>query len=359
MKIRQQIQGKINNIGTKNLLKTFSGIMLIFLVFVLNGFLSFIVVGFEWQRILTSGYWANFGLLSASEILVMYGMFLIQRTKDLQNPKVTDLQKEINKKRNVVYGADRVADAEDWLREIYNYKQRLLIYEKKIKSMYDKIRAVEPKQPVEPKESDANYKKKLRKYKANQKRYESRLKKYNKALDKKKYLQKQLEFIKIDKERMKLLINHASNVEIEKFNKQLENEDYLFNTAKIRYTDVYWGSLLSDIDVQGNKNATPHFNERSEVSKSLSRTIGIGCVVSAFTSALVAVGIGDTGWGFWINLVLNCAILITFLVRGIILSKNIILGKYFKALETRKAIYVAMLKDLGLSKIIIEGEEDE
>lgn len=339
MKIKQQIQGKINNIGTKNLLKTFSGAMLILLVFILNGFLSFIVVGFEWNRILTSGYWANFGLLTASEILVMYGMFLIQRTRDLQNPKITDLQKEIDGKRNVIYGMDKVAEAEDWLREIYNYKQKLLIYEKKIKSMYDKIKAVEPSK--------------------SEKNYEKKYKKYEKACKKKEFLQKQLEFVKLDKEKLKLLVNHAPKETIDKFDKQLESEEYLFNTVKIRYKEVYWGSLLSDIDTQGNKNSTPHFNEKTEVSKTLGRTIGIGCLVSAFTSALVAVGIGDTGWGFWINLIMNCAILITFLVRGLILSKNIILGKYYKALETRKSIYISMLKDLGLSKIIIEEDENE
>lgn len=339
MKIKQQIQGKINNTGTKNLIRTLAGATLILLVFVLNGFLSFVTVGFEWNRILTSEYWANFGLVTASEILVMYGMFLIQRSRDLQNAKITGLQKEIDTKRDLVYGLDKVSEAEDWLREIYNYKQKLLIYEKKIKSLYDRIKAVEPNKDVP--------------------NYEKKYQKYLKLVEKKEFLQKQLEFVKIDKEKIKLLVNHAPKEEIDKLDEQLNSDEYLFKTIKIRYKDVYWSSLLSGIESQGSKNTTPFFNEKSEVSKNLTKTIGIGCVTSAFTSALTALGISDTGWGFWIGLVLKCLILITFLVRGIALSKNIILGKYYKALETRKAIYVAMLKDLGLSKIIFEGEENE
>ena len=359
MRIKEQIQGKINNVGTKNVLKTLSGAMLIVLVFVLNGFLSFIVVGFEWARIATSQYWANFGLTTASEILVMYGMFLIQRTKDLQNKKITDLQKEIDTKRDVVYGMDKVTEAEDWLREIYNYKQKLLLYEKKIKHLYDKLRMVEPVKPIEPLKNLPNYKSKYKKYVRDCKKYEKQCEKYEKICEKKVFLQKQLAFVKIDKEKINLMVQKASKEQISSLDKELETDEYLFKTVKIKYKDVYWGNLLSGIDTQGNKDTTPFFNERTEVSKNATKIVGIGCIVSAFTSALTALGISKFGWAFWLDLVVKSLILITFLIRGIILSKNIILGKYYKSLEKRKAIYIAMLKDLGLSKIIFEGESDE
>lgn len=359
MKIKQQIQGQVNSVGTKNFLKTLSGIALIVLVFVLNGFLSFVIVGFEWAKIGTSQYWANFALTTASEVLVMYGMFLIQRTKDLQNSKITSLQDEIDKKRNVVYGLDKVTEAEDWLREIYNYKQRLLLYERKIKHLYDKIKAVEPIKPIEPSATDVNYEKKYKKYLKNTAIYEKKYKRYLKILEKKEFLQKQLAFIKIDKEKLVLIVQKAKEEEIEKLDKKLECDDYLFTTAKIRYRDVYWGNLLSGIEAQGDKDTTPFFNERSEVSKSATKVIGIACVVSAFTSALTALGISSMGWSFWLDLVLKSVILITFLIRGVVLSKTVILGKYYRALEKRKSIYIAMLKDLGLSKIIFEGEENQ
>lgn len=336
MKLQQRIQAKISK---KNALQTLSGAFLIILTFVLNGFLSFVVVGFEWQRILTGEYWANFGLMTASELLVMYGMYLIQRNKDLEAEKITVLQKDLDRQREIVYTLDKVTEAEDWLREIYNYKQKLLIYEKKIKSMYDTLKIVKPE------EGEKNYSRKSNKY--------------NKQLAKKEFLKEQFEFIKIDKKRLKLIIENASEKEIDELEKKLDTDDYLFKTARIKYKDVYWGNLLSGAETQSQKDTTPFFNEKVEISKSATRTIGVGCIVSAFVSALTAVGITDMGWGFWMNMILNAVILIFFLVRGVILSKLIILGKYYKSLEKRKSIYVAMLKDLGISKVIIKGKEDE
>lgn len=338
MKLQQQIQAKIGKIKTKNALQTLSGAFLIILTFILNGFLSFVVVGFEWQRILTGEYWANFGLMTASELLVMYGMYLIQRNKDLETDIITGLQKELDKQRQIVYTLDKVTEAEDWLREIYNYKQKLLIFERKIKGVYDTLKIVKPD------EDDKNY---IRKFA-----------KYNKQLAKKELLQQQLDFVKKDKKRLKMIVANENNPEIEKIEKELDTDDYLFKTARIKYRDVYWGNLLSGVETQSQKDTTPFFNEKLEVSKSATRTIGVGCIISAFVSALTAVGITDMGWGFWMNMILNAVILIFFLARGVILSKWIILGKYYKSLEKRKSIYVAMLKDLGISKVIVRSKDE-
>lgn len=339
MNIQQRLQKKINEMGTRNIVQTISGVFLIVLTFLLNGFLSFITVGFDWARILTSEYWANFGLMTASEIVVMYGMYLIQKTKDSQEDKITGLQQEIDKKRNVVYTMDKVTQAEDWLREIYNYRQRLLIFEKKVKKVYDRIRAIEPSR--------------------DDKHYEKKMAHYNKQIAKKQFLQEQMEFIKLDKYRLKLITLNASQEEIEKIEKKLDTDDYLFKTAKIRYREVYWGNLLSDIEAQANRDTTPFFSERKEVSTSVVRVIGVACIISAFVSALIFPTINHIGWSFWLNLIITSVTLIVFLVRGILLSKSIILGKYYRALEKRKSIYVAMLKDLGISKIIVKENEDE
>ena len=135
-----------NGKSTKEIMQILSGILLIVLVFILNGFLSFVTVGFDFSQLATTAYWANFFILFASEMAVMFGVYIIQKLKDLKNKKITDLQDEVQKKRDIVYGVDKVAQAEDWLREIYNYKEKLLIFERKIKSEYEKLKLEEPKQ---------------------------------------------------------------------------------------------------------------------------------------------------------------------------------------------------------------------
>ena len=226
---------KIQIRPNKNFFQTISGIAIIVLVFIVNGFLSFITVGFDFSKLLTSQYWADFSLMTASELVVMFGMYLIQKSKDLENIKITTLQKEISEKRNIVYGVDKVTQAEDWLREIYNYKEKLLIYENKIKQMYERLNIHEPEK------SERNYEKKLRQY--------------NKKLARKGFLQQQLDFIKIDKHRIQLMTANASQEEIDKLDKQLDTEEYMFRTVKIKYREVYWGNLLADIEENGKKDA--------------------------------------------------------------------------------------------------------
>ena len=330
---------KIQIRPNKNFFQTISGIAIIILVFIVNGFLSFITVGFDFSQLATSKYWADFALMTASELVVMFGMYLIQKSKDLENTKITTLQKEISEKREIVYGVDKVTQAEDWLREIYNYKEKLLIYENKIKQMYERLNIHEPEK------SDKHYEKKLRQY--------------DKKMAKKEFLQQQLEFIKLDKKRIQLMTNKASQEEIDKLNKELDTEDYMFRTIKIRYREVYWGNLLADIEENERKDATVFFNEKTELSKSFIKCFGICMVVSAFLSALIYPAFTQVGLEFWLNLMISAITLIWFLLRGIALSKKIILGKYYKSLEKRKTIYNKMLKDLGISKVILKSEENE
>lgn len=339
MKIQDAIRRKVDEAGAKGFVQIMSGAILIVLTFILNGFLSFITVGFDWSKIGTSEYWANFGITTASELVVMYGMYLIQKTKDARNKKLTDLQDEIDSKRNVVYTMDKVTPAEDWLREIYNYRERLLIYERRINKIYDRIVAIKPNE--------------------GEKHYDRKLRKYDKQIAKKEFLKTQIEFIKLDKKRLKMITDEQSEEEIKKIEKQLEDDSYLFRTAKIKYREVYWGNLLSDIEGQSRKDNTPFFSEKTEISKSFAVVIGYGCVISAFMSALVFPSINQMGWSFWLNLIITCITLLFFLVRGILLSKSIILGKYYRSLEKRKSIYVAMLKDLKISKIRIVEKESE
>ena len=331
---------KIKKIATnKNFFQIISGVLLICLVFILNGFLSFITVGFDFSKLSTSEYWANFAIMNVSEMAVMFGMYLIQKIKDLQNKKITDLQNEINTLREVVYTMDKVTSAEDWLREVYNYKEKLIIYENKIKYLYEHL------QPKEPSKEEKGYNRKLLKYEL--------------GVEQKKYLLEQLDFIKKDKERLKLIVEKASNGEIDKLEKELDCEQYGFKTAKIHYKDVYWGHLLSDMEESDKKGNSAFFNEKGELSKNFIKFLGMGLVSSAFISALVFPSFTAIGWEFLLNLIINLITLSFFMIRGIGLSKKIILGKYYKSLEKRKSIYNKMLKDLGLSNVRVRKDNEQ
>ena len=85
----------------------------------------------------------------------------------------------------------------------------------------------------------------------------------------------------------------------------------------------------------------------------------MGLIVSALLSALIVPSFTAIGWQTIISMITSLITLILFMARGIGLSKKIILGRYYKSLEQRKSIYNKMLKDLGISKVVIEGEDEE
>lgn len=327
----------------KEWLQIGSGISLIALTFLANGFLSFIVVGFDFSKIWTGEFWANFGILFASEMCVLFGMFIIQRIKDLQNEKITDLQKHIDTKRNTVYGVDKITQAEEWLRDIYNYRERLNLFENRVKKLHSKIVLNEP-------QKDCKF-------------YEFKLKRYEHKKALRDFYVKQFEFIKKDRNKIEILAKqNKTDEDIENYQalvEELKTNDYAFNKARMHYREVYWGSLLSDMDDSGNKASTPFFSEKKELAKNIMKYLAMGIVTTSFVTALIFPTLKALSLHTVLSIIFNLITLTFFMARGITISNQIILGTYYKALEKRKSIYNQMLKDLGISKIIIEEDVAE
>ena len=331
------LKNKINSINKKDLLRGISGTLIIILVLIANGFMSFITVGFAFEKILTASYWASFSILLASELSVLFGMYLIQKGRDLKKKKITDIQDEIDKQRRTIYVLDKVAVAVNWLKDVYNYQIKLDLYEDKIKSIYESLRVKEPQK------EDKNYNKKKIKY--------------DKIMAQKTQLLEQLDFIKKDRKRLNLIINKSDTHEIAELNETLNTDKYKFRTAKIHYKPIYWGNLLSDVEETKTKPVSAFFDEKIELTKSVSKYIATGLLSAGFVSCLIFPTFNSLGWNTVLSLLVNLVTLIVFMIKGIGLSNKIILGKYYKALESRKSIYTKMLKDLGVSKIVIEDED--
>lgn len=333
---------KIKIKSKKDFTQFIIGVGLITIVFLANALLSFLTLEFSFETLKTGEYWATFALLYASELLVMFGMFIIRKRKDLEADKIVKLQEHINNQREVVYGVDKVTEAESWLLEVYNYREKLLIYEKHIQKLRGKI--------------------KLRKPKENEKHYKYKLKRYNKEIAKREYCIEQLEFIKKDKERLSQIIRLLRNEQVDNLQEltnYLESDDYDFNSARIRYKEVYWGNLLSDVEETKNKPQTPFFSERKELYKKAIKKLAVGILVSGFMSGLLPPLFNNFGWNTLLEMIIRIGVMVLYMAFGIILSKDIILGTYYRALEKRKSIYNQMLKDLGISQIEIEGGADE
>ena len=338
---------------TKNrqeLFKTISSLGLILFAFFINGFLALIPVGFSFDKMLTVAYWADFTVLFGSEILVLYGMYLIQKVKDLKADKITKLQDDIMASRQKVYDADKVADAEDWLREILNYKQRLVAFEHKIMSVYDNLYIKEPAKFVTKK--CFNW---IRKIKHNKKE-----RTYNALVAIRNDCRTQLDFIRKDKLKLALLVKKHRTIEeqvmLDTLIAELDTQEYEINNARIKYDWVYWGTLIADCEEEKSKQDTPLFREKKELSKNIVKYLGTGLIVTAVISSLVFPSLNGLDYNTIVIMAIRLAALLLFIVRGVELSNKLILGTYYKALENRKSIYSQMHKDLGISNIIVEDQ---
>ncbi len=333
-----KIKEKINGIGKRDWMRGISGVLTILLVALVNGFAAFIPIGFKFSKILTSAYWANFSFLLFSEIAVMLGTYLIQKGKDLKNKKIVDIQTEIDEQRAIVYKVDKVDEAEAWLREIYNYQEKLNIFEYKVTTNYNKIK---PREPIK-----------------GERFYERKNKKYNKKLEQQKFLIQQMNYIKKDRQRLSLIVNNKEPEKVEELTEALNSNAYVFKTTKLRYKTVYWCNLLSDMEETKNKPTSAYFNEKAELSKDSLRYIALGLISSAFTSSLIFQTLTNVGWNTVLNLLITLFLLLVFMGRGIGLCHKNILGRYYKALESRKSIYTKMLKDLQITNVVFEDEDE-
>lgn len=325
---------KVRTASKREIGRVIAGVSLIILVLIINGFLSFVTMGFDFSKIKTSGYWTNFALLTVSEMAVMLGMYIIQKSKDLKNSKLIDIQEDIKRQRQVVYQTNQVMRAEDWLREVLNYQERLNLFEKIVKINFEKLKLEEPD--------------------INDKYYARKKTRFDKQQEQKKFLCKQIEYIKKDRERLQLW-NKKDDERYKTLEKELkEAEDYVFSSTKIKHRDIAWSNLLSDMDEEDKRDKGVFFSEKTELSKKMAQYVAIGSITSSFIACLAYPQFNNFGWGAVLSSLITFCILITFMIRGITLSNTIFLKKYYSSLEARKTIYIKMLNDLGLSKVVIE-----
>ena len=186
--------------------------------------------------------------------------------------------------------------------------------------------------------------------------YNYKLKKWTTQEDKKKQYLEQLKLVEKDKARLTCILE-GNTEKAEKLAKELADSDYMLYTVRIKYREVLWGDLLSDLERTSDNRNTPFCYEKREYSKKVLKCLGYGLSTSAFLSALVFPTFLALDFRTVMQVIINTISLIFFMVRGVIQSKEIVLGSYVLALEKRKMIYSQMAKDIKISNIVIVEKE--
>lgn len=350
---------------TKDILKKFISGLIIFAVIVLNGFLSFMSLGgMDFSAFLSSAFWLNYILLVSSEIVILLCLYVFRKSKNLKDEEILTLSDEIKGYRTKIFKLNLPKSVAEWLRNFYNPREKVNLFEDKLIAIQEKLNFNEPF------EVDKDDKKAYKKYLKEKKRYEKNLKIYN-------WTNHQLGLVKIYKQKLEfqknIVIERAKiNKEIsEEFLKEceeniialeaeLEKQGFDYKNFKIKYENVYWDTLTSnEYEINAEKRPKAQFHEKKIVLNKIWSKVLLGLTFTLIFSSMLPPLFNEFSWNTVVELLIKLILFLLSGFSGIILADTAILFYYKSALGVRKTIYNEVNYDLGINKIEIQEVKKE
>ena len=175
----RDIEEKVNETKLKvkfsrDLLKKLIVTLIVITTIILNGFLSFMTLGgVDFSAFSTSAFWLNYTLLITSEIVILLCFYVFRKSKNLKEKEIQDLSDEIQGYRTKIFKLNLPKSVAEWLRNFYNPREKVNLFEDKLIAIQEKLNFNEPF------EVDQEDKKAYKKYLKEKQRYEKNLKIYN------------------------------------------------------------------------------------------------------------------------------------------------------------------------------------
>ena len=350
---------------TKDLLKKMIAGLIIAIVMVLNGFLSFMTLGgMDFSLFLTSAFWLSYFLLVSSEIVILLCFYVFRKSKNLNNKEIVELSDEIQGYRTKIFKLNMPKSVAEWLRNFYNPREKVNLFEDKLIAIQEKLTFDEPF------EVDKEDKKAYKKYLKEKQRYEKNLKTYNwtvEQLNLVKIYKQKLELIKsivVEKAKLEKNIDEEflkkCEIEILKLEAELNEKGFAYKNFKIKYENVYWDTLTSnEYETTSVKRPRAQFHEKRIVGNKLWSKVLFGLMLTMLVNAMLPPLFNGMNWDTIVNLCLKIILFLLSSFSGIILADTAILFYYKSALDVRKTIFNELNYDFGINKIEIEERKKE
>ena len=366
---------------TANLVRKIASIVMVALTLTLNGFMAFMPFpGMDFSRLGTSEYWINYMILTGSEMVILLSIYLIRKADNLLDDKIVKLRTVIDRYRRNLYIKHKSQLGSYWLRDFFNKREKLNLFEDEIIEIENKLVLDEPQVPVKPSEDDdkKHYKKVMKHYKRAVKQYERAKVQYEKDKEKYDWCEAQLKLVK--KARLRLELIRLTFLEKSKDNKQdikeeyikdlavkaeylekeLVKENFAYSRFKLKYENVYWETLnSSEKEINFGRKTTAHFHEGSKISNKLKRFLFFSLIISTIFLSMLPAIFKPLGWEVILDLIIRTLLFIWSGIQGAFLADSNILYDYKAVLEIRLDIYVEMSEDLRLPLDIEKLEVEE
>lgn len=356
------IKAKKNFKFTKDLARKSISIVLVVITLVINGFLSFMPYsGMDFTRLGTSAYWLNYGLLTSSELVVMFAMYILRKNKNLATEEIVNLTKDINFYRDRIYRLNKVKISAEWLRNFYNPREKLNLFEDKIRNIQTGLMIDEPLE-VDPEDK--------KRYKA----YKKELARYKRDIVKYEWCEKQLKLIKRDREKFELIRQIVAEKgkidetkvdekkieqlekQVEQIDKELFEQNFALQRFKLKFEKVYWDTLVAEGQYNSKHRPSAYFHEKKLIAKRMQMFLTTSLFVSTILLSMLPPIFEPFTWQTVLSLLLKLVMFAWSGLQGILLADNNILFDYKSVLGVRKTIYNELNYDLSIEKIVIEKE---
>jgi DNA-binding Xre family transcriptional regulator len=241
---------------------------------------------------------------------------------------------------------EKLDETEYYLTEIYNYSERLNIFESILKHRLSKLRATDPK---------------TLKDKANKVQiflYNLKKQRYDKQNNIRIELLKQLSFVNKDKKRLTLLIAKKQDTDTYKLLvTSLNSEAYIFPNSKIRYKPVSWSALGNNTSYSNNSRNVVASNGKSAF---LTGVLATGMILGIVTTILlntIKPGNPNISVEQLVSLAAMALYFSTFVYKGIKNADKYTFGIFSNILTNRKILLDKIIQYLGISDVEIIEEE--
>ena len=246
------------------------GVILIVSCALVSGVLQLIEIGFDFTLIKTSAFWSGYLLKLVIGYLCLFGCYLLKKNNNKKSAKFVTQRQDIIDYRTAIIKSGKVAELKNWLKNVYNYRKKVELYQEFLLQKNERIEAEKPedinKELFRSENKVINFFLGIKLWFAN-KIYYIKLKKYNKALEKQEYIAKQLEVCNIHFQIIDAYKKN-DNETIKSLSASIKDNDYL-NSFKAKFKKVTYSRIFNFDILNDRADDSIEYNEKKFLIKNI------------------------------------------------------------------------------------------
>lgn len=318
----------------KDFMTTLIGFALIVLAILLSGIMQLGEMGFNADNLKDVGFWSGYFTKLLLIYLALFGSYIIRRMYNRQTPKFITQRETLKEFKEAIVKSGKIQECKNWLKNVYNYRKKVEIYQNHMLVKYEKSCKEEPIKPIFTDDEELSFWQRYIRKRVLSK-YNKKLQKWKELQVKRGYYQSQID---VCETHLKIIEAYVANDE-EKVNKLKESIKEIdgMNDFQSHFKPITFEKLFNVDLLRGVEADSIDYNENKHIAKKILPSIFFGLII-----VIIAMSIFFTSKDFSfqtvILILLNILLILFYSFNGIRLADNIVFGVIFIADSNRITI---------------------